>query len=191
MQPVFMLFNWTCVIVTLLNRYLTSHCAAVLDDGGVVDKFMGDGVMAFFGDPVPQPDHPLRTCRSALRVQQALPDLGPLLKELGIAKLTVRIGIHTGHAVVGNIGSPGRINYTAIGDTVIVAQRLEEAGKDLGGREVQDVIVLISGAVQAAMMGAYALAPLGRHSLRGRSEEIEVFALEGPGPAEVQSAKDG
>lgn len=160
-------------VVALLNRYLTSHCAAVLDDGGVVDKFLGDGVMAFFGDPVPQPDHPLRACRSALRVQQELPRLAPTLKALGLEKLTVRIGIHTGRAVVGNIGSEQRFDYTCMGDTANLASRLEGASKVFG------IEILIGPETAEAVKNDMLLKPLGGIVVVGREDPVAVYELVG------------
>lgn len=160
-----------------LNRHFTMVANCVEAEGGVIDKFIGDSVMAVWGAPERLPDPADRACRAALAIAAGVRDFNRKMAKLDGPQIRMRIGVHLGRVVVGNIGSPGRINYTVIGDTVIVAQRLEEAGKDLGG-ESADVVVLISGTVKSAVMEGFDLAPLGRHVLRGRSEEIEVFALE-------------
>ena len=94
----------------LLNKYLTPHCAAVMEEGGVVDKFEGDAVMAFFGDPLPMQDHALRACRTALAVQRSLPGLEPVWRGIGLTHFSVRIGLNTGSANVGNFGSAQRFD---------------------------------------------------------------------------------
>jgi adenylate cyclase len=116
-------------VVELLNVYLTHHCDAVFEQSGVVDKFIGDAVVAFWGDPVPQPDHALRACRAALAVQAGMPALEPVWRGLGLTEFKVRVGINAGLAVVGNLGSKQRFDYTAMGDTVNLASRLEGANK--------------------------------------------------------------
>ncbi len=158
-------------VVRLLNRYLTDHCAAVMHEDGVIDKFEGDAVMAFFGDPVEQPDHALRACRAALAVQAALPSLAPLLEELGIASFQVRIGINSGRAVVGNMGSDQRFDYTCIGDSVNLASRLEGAGKAFG------VHILIGEATARAVADTMLLKPLGGLVVVGKAEPVQVFEL--------------
>jgi class 3 adenylate cyclase len=163
-----------------LNRHFTMVADCVEAEGGVVDKYMGDSVMAFWGAPDRVPDQADRACRTALAVAAGVRAFNRAQAAGGGPQIRMRIGIHLGRVVVGNIGSPGRINYTVVGDPVVVAQRLEEAGKQLAD-EARDVVVLISGAVRAALMSDYRLSPLGRHRLRGRSDEIEVFAIE-PAP---------
>ena len=158
-------------VVRLLNRYLTDHCAAVMREDGVIDKFEGDAVMAFFGDPVEQPDHALRACRAALAVQAALPDLAPLLAELGIDTFHVRIGINSGRAVVGNMGSDQRFDYTCIGDSVNLASRLEGAGKAFGVR------ILIGEATARAVEETMLLKPLGGLVVVGKAEPVGVYEL--------------
>ena len=158
-----------------LNRHFTMVAGCVEAEDGVIDKFIGDSVMAIWGAPERIPDLADRACRAALAIAAGVRAFNREQEAAGGPQIRMRIGVHMGRVVVGNIGSPGRINYTVIGDTVIVAQRLEEAGKDLGG--AQAVTVLISGAVKSATIEAHDLAPLGRQVLRGRSEEIEVFAL--------------
>jgi adenylate cyclase len=169
-------------IVRLLNRYLTSHCAAVLDAGGVVDKFEGDAVMAFYGDPVTQPDHATRACRTALRVQAELPALRPTLEALGLDDFTVRIGLNTGRAVVGNMGSEQRFDYTCMGDTVNLASRLEGAGKAFGAA------VLAGPDTVSAAGDAVLCKPLGDVVVVGREAPVavaEVLALRDTASAEV------
>ena len=118
--------------VKLLNHYLTMHSAAVMEEGGVVDKFEGDAVMAFFGDPVPSTTHAEQACRSALKVFERLPDLEPVWREMGLTSFSIRIGLNTGDAYVGNMGSEQRFDYTCMGDTVNLSSRLEGANKAFG-----------------------------------------------------------
>lgn len=119
-------------LVQLLNAYLTVMTDIILDEQGTVDKFEGDAIMAFWGAPLPQADHALRACRAALRQQAALADLNRQFTAQGWPSLACRIGLHTGEAVVGNLGSRKRFDYTVIGDTVNLASRLEGLNKFYG-----------------------------------------------------------
>ncbi len=118
--------------VKLLNHYLTMHSTAVMEEGGVVDKFEGDAVMAFFGDPVPSTTHAEQACRCALKVFERLPDLESVWREMGLSEFGIRIGLNTGDAYVGNMGSEQRFDYTCMGDTVNLSSRLEGANKAFG-----------------------------------------------------------
>ena len=163
-------------LVTLLNR----HFALLLDDieaeGGTVDKFIGDSVMAFWGAPEAQLDHAEATCRAALAIRASVAADNLRRRDQGAETLTLRIGIHSGVAVVGNIGAAGRLNYTLIGDTVNVAQRLEGLGKELGTRYTETAI-LLSGETAALLDARYEVRALGDHQLRGRQTATEVFEL--------------
>jgi len=109
-------------IVPLMGAYLEAVSQAVESEGGTVDKFIGDAVMAFWGAPRPNPDHALAACRAALAAVRAVRELG-LTNNAG-APLRMRIGINTGLVLVGNVGSPSRLNYTVLGDAMNVASRL-------------------------------------------------------------------
>jgi adenylate cyclase len=119
-------------LVAFLNEYFTLMCRPIIEERGVIDKFIGDAIMAFFGAPLPLPDHPLRACRAAIRNQREMTGLRARAKERGLPEVFVRIGLHTGPAVVGNMGSDTRFDYTCIGDTVNLASRLEGANKYFG-----------------------------------------------------------
>lgn len=119
-------------LVSLLNEYLTHHGEAIHAEEGTISKFIGDAVMAVYGDPLPQPDQALRACRTALDVLARLPALKGTLAALGVAKFEVRIGLNTGPAVVGNLGSRQRFDYTSMGEVVNLASRLEGANKYFG-----------------------------------------------------------
>ncbi|MCW2924940.1 MAG: adenylate cyclase, partial [Thermoleophilia bacterium] len=118
-------------IVTQLNELLGACTEAIFTTGGTLDKFTGDGLMAFWGAPVRQADHAARACHAALdmldRIAQLNEERAP-----GTPRLYIGVGVHTGTALVGNIGHSERLDYTAIGDTVNVAARLEAATKEAG-----------------------------------------------------------
>ena len=111
-------------LVANLNRYLAAGAEAVLAEEGTVDKFLGDALMAWFNAPLPQPDHTLRAVRAAIAIRQAISSLNrdlPLLQRLSFG-----IGIHVGDAILGLVGTEKRLDYTAIGDSVNTAKRIQE-----------------------------------------------------------------
>jgi adenylate cyclase len=116
-------------LVALLNEYLSEMTDIILSEGGTLDKYEGDAIIAFWNAPLDQPDHRLRACRAALRCQKRLAELGPHFEAKIGRPLAMRIGLNSGSAVVGNMGSRRRFDYTAMGDTVNLASRLEGAGK--------------------------------------------------------------
>jgi len=111
-------------LVSILNRYLAAAAEAVLDQEGTVDKFLGDAVMAWFNAPIPQADHTLRAVRAAVTLRDAVLRLHAELPPED--KLSFGVGIHYGDAVLGLIGTEKRLEYTAIGDSVNTAKRLQE-----------------------------------------------------------------
>jgi adenylate cyclase len=151
----------------LLNEHfeLLAGCVAATD--GTVDKFLGDGMMAFWGAPVPQPDHAARAVRAALLIRDRL--------QAGEGSLRLRVGLHTGLALVGNIGARDRLNYTLVGDTVNVTQRLEQLGKEVASAD--PLVILASADTAAHAAGLCEVEPLGAWQLRGRDEAVAVFRL--------------
>ena len=119
-------------LVRHLGDYFGPLSAEILATGGTVDKYIGDAIMAFWGAPAPTPDHAIAACTAALRNQATLAVLRRRWAAEGKPELHARIGIHTGEVIVGNIGSPARLNYTVMGDPVNVASRLEGLGKHYG-----------------------------------------------------------
>jgi class 3 adenylate cyclase len=119
-------------LVALCNAYLDALTEAIFRHGGTFDKFIGDAVMAFWGAPLAQPDHAARACRAALDMQAALRTFASTHPDVRVRDLRGRIGINTGEAVLGNLGSSHIMNYTAMGDTVNVASRLEGVNKLYG-----------------------------------------------------------
>ena len=111
-------------LIAVLNRYLAAAAEAVLYEQGTIDKFLGDAVMAWFNAPIPQPDHTLRAVRAALGIRRAVEELQATLEPP--FRLAFGIGIHQGEAVLGLVGTEKRIDYTAIGDSVNTAKRLQE-----------------------------------------------------------------
>jgi class 3 adenylate cyclase len=151
-------------IVELLNRYFAAATDAVLGEGGTVVQFVGDALMALFNAPVEQADHPLRAARAALRMQRAIEELGG-----GPDRPRFRVGVNTGAALVGNIGSDQLRNFNAMGDAVNVAARLESSA--------EPGTVLISRATLGRLPGGPRTTSLGRLELKGRSGSIEAFTL--------------
>jgi class 3 adenylate cyclase len=172
-------------------RFLNQHFAlvgrCVEEQGGTIDKYIGDAVMAFWGAPERQPDHAERACRAALAIVRAIRDDNADRAAAGLVPVRLMIGIHSGPAIVGNIGAPTRINYTIIGDSVNTAERLEALAREVAVDSI-DVCVLVSGDSAAKLGSAFALTPLAPHHLRGRHEPIEAHPLE-PEPQSTTACK--
>jgi adenylate cyclase len=160
-----------------LNRHLALVNRCIEAEHGTVDKFIGDAVMAFWGAPEEQRDHADRACRAALAIRAAIHADNRRRSALGEGIVRLRIGIHTGRVVVGNIGSPGRMNYTVVGDAVNAAQRLESLGKEIGSGDAE-VAILVSGATLGAATAPLATSFAGTFNVKGRAEGIEVHQLD-------------
>ncbi|MCL5952818.1 MAG: GAF domain-containing protein [Chloroflexi bacterium] len=156
-------------LVEILNQYLAVAAGAVLEQEGTLDKFMGDAVMALFNAPLAQPDHALRAARAALNFRRAISLLHETLP--ASLRLNFGIGIHTGEAVVGNVGTHQQMNYTAIGDAVNLAKRLQENA--VGGR------IIISARVLAQIHDQVQVTPLPPLKVKGRKQVEQVWELVG------------
>ncbi len=163
-------------LAEFLNEHFALIAGAVEDSGGTLDKFIGDAVMAFWGAPEIQTDHAERACRAAADIAGRIAAENARRRAAGLAPVRIRIGLHSGPAVVGNIGAPGRMNYTIVGDTVNVAQRLEQLGKQVYGG-APETAVLISGDTAARLGSRDRLEPAGSFEVSGRREPVEVFKL--------------
>jgi class 3 adenylate cyclase len=170
----------------LLNHHFARLSACVEAEGGTVDKFIGDALMAFWGAPEVQEDHAARAVAAARRIAAAVAEDNRARAARGLPPVRVRVGLHTGPVVVGNIGSASRLNYTIVGDTVNIAQRIEELASRLFEEEGEgtDSVVLASAAVAEAAGPGHGLAPIGSHRLRGRSGSVEIHRLGVAQPAE-------
>ncbi|MEA3340653.1 MAG: adenylate/guanylate cyclase domain-containing protein [Chloroflexota bacterium] len=150
-------------VVDVLNRHLACMAEVVLEHGGMVDKFTGDGLMALFGAPLPSRDHALRAVRAAVALQACAREVN------NDDALRYGIGIHTGEAVVGNVGSQRRLDYTAIGDTVNLSCRLESVAAP--GQ------ILVSRATYEQVRGEVQAREIGPISVKGRQEAVVVYEV--------------
>ena len=160
-------------IVPILADYLGRMSREVAAAGGTVDKFIGDAVMAFWGAPLPDEAHALNACRAALACQRMLAELNAEYRAAGRQELGMRIGLNSGRILVGNIGSEERLNYTAIGDAVNVASRLEAVNKLYG------TAILIGEATRLAAGPAIVTREVDRVAVYGRMEGIAIHELLG------------
>jgi adenylate cyclase len=156
-------------LTRLVNAFFTAATDAILAHGGTVDKYMGDAVMAFWNAPLDQPDHALLACEAALGITARLAQLNAGGEMMPLA---CGIGINTGLCTVGNFGSKHRFDYSALGDAVNIAARLQEESKSRS-------FPIIIGAETAAKVAGLALLPLDRIRLRGRTGVQQIFALIG------------
>jgi class 3 adenylate cyclase len=156
------------VLVPILNSYLDRMCRVILKHGGTIDKIIGDAFLALFNAPADQPDHATRAVDCALALDQCARAFVAEQAAEGIDFGATRIGVHTGMAVVGNFGGEARFDYTAHGDAINIAARLEGANKHLG------TLICISGAT-AGQCGDRDFRPVGGLVLKGKTESVEVF----------------
>lgn len=155
-------------IVSLLNRYFSTQVEIIFRHGGTLDKFIGDAIMAFWGAPVNDPEHAKHAVLAAIEMSEALVRFKAELTDLG-HDFDIGIGLHSGPAVVGFIGSKDRMDYTTIGDTVNLASRIEGQTKGIAR-------VLVSEAtMNAAGLVAFHYRDCGLHHVKGREQEVRLF----------------
>jgi adenylate cyclase len=160
-------------LVALLNEYFTEMVAIVIQEDGVVDKYIGDAIMAVFGAPVPKADDAVRAVRAAVRMRKALLHLNERLVARGVEPLRTGIGIHSGEVVAGNIGSERRMEYTVIGDAVNLASRLESATKDEGAD------ILVSEDTYALVRDSVEARPVRELTVKGRAQPVMTYEVLG------------
>jgi adenylate cyclase len=162
-------------LLTLLNRYLDRMSRAIEENGGIVDKYIGDAIMALFGAPVDQPDAPGRAIAAALAMQRALADFNRELVAEGRPPLAIGVGINTARVVAGNIGSARRLNYSVIGDGVNVAARLQSLTRD----PAYATNIIVSAQTVRASTPPFAVRDLGSVAVKGRAEPVAIYAIDG------------
>jgi adenylate cyclase len=160
-------------IVGLLNEYFTVMVDCVMAEGGVVDKYIGDNIMAVFGAPVSRPDDASRAVRAAVAMRAALATLNERFASRGLPELRFGIGMHTGEVVAGNIGSAKRMEYTVIGDAVNLASRLESKTKEL------HTDILVSDATYERAKAAVEGEPAGEIHVKGREQAVTIYKVRG------------
>jgi adenylate cyclase len=158
-------------VVGFLNDYLQRMVDIVFDEGGIVDKFIGDSVMAVFGAPVPKPDDAVRAVRAALRMIEEVGRFNEQQRKKGGVEIDVGVGLHTGPLIAGNIGSDRKMEYTVIGDTVNVANRVESLNQKMATN------VLITQQCYEATGKVFAVRELPRMQVKGKEQPLQVYEV--------------
>ena len=158
-------------VIKILNQYFREMEEAIRGHRGLVLHYIGDEIMAVFGAPVRLEDHPGMAVEAAQEMNRRLRTLNGALVEQGYPPLSHGIGIHTGEVVAANIGSPDRLSYTLVGDTVNLASRLQNLNKEMG------TDVILSSTTKARLAGPLALKPLPPQQVKGKSQSVEVYTL--------------
>jgi adenylate cyclase len=162
-------------LVAILNPYLAAMTDIIHRNRGTLDKYEGDGILAFFGEPITYSDHALCAVRAACEMQARLEQLHQEFEQTGAiqAPFEVGIGLNTGEVFVGLLGSEQRLSYTVIGDSVNLAARLQDLTKEIGGPVLvsETTWELVKDAVEGEFVGSY--------TLKGKRESINVYRIRG------------
>ena len=160
-------------VVSILNDYLTAMTDIILSWGGTIDKFIGDAIMAVFGAPIPYEDHAYRAAKAALGMREALKKLWEKWEKEGKHTFDIGVGISSGVAIVGNIGSVRRTEYTAIGDIVNLGARIEPLNKEFNTH------ILITESVYERIKEKAKVVEIGEVKVRGKKQKVRLFELVG------------
>lgn len=164
-------------LTTLMNEYLTAMTDIILEERGLVDKYIGDAIMAFWGAPVENTRQAEDSCRAAVRMMAKLDELNSQWKQQGLPPIGMRIGIATGEVVVGNMGSARRFNYTVMGDEVNLASRLESLNKAYGTVAMVAEATYTAAAKGAAHGEGLHFRRLGKVRVKGKHEARTIYQL--------------
>jgi adenylate cyclase len=159
-------------VAEFLSHFFSCAVESIFAYGGTLDKFIGDAVMAFFGAPIPQDDHADRAVLAGLMMQRLVGDWNAERAKIGLPPVLIRVGINSGPAVVGNVGTEKRVDYTVLGSAVNIASRLE-SGVAKPGQTV------ISKSTLERMIGSFQTEPLGEVSMKGMQQKLPVYAVLG------------
>jgi adenylate cyclase len=160
-------------LVTLLNRYMDAMTEIILDHEGLLDKYIGDAILAVYGAPIPQNDHAMRACLTALDMMERLRQLHQEWEKEQLPCFDIGIGINTGPVAIGNMGSEKRFTYTVIGDGVNLTARLEGLNKKYGTH------ILISESTYLEVKDCMICQDIGAVEVRGKKEPVKIYELLG------------
>lgn len=160
-------------MATRLTEYFDAMTAVIFAHRGMVNDFVGDAIMAFFGAPLDDPEHALHAVQSAVAMERTVRELTRRWEAAGLPILKMGIGIHTGLVFAGNVGGTGKVKYAVVGDAVNVAARLEGLNKDFG------TVILLTEATRLAVGDGLEVSDRGPVSVKGRRESVHVFELLG------------
>ena len=158
-------------LLVQISTYFEEVSGAITKEGGTIDKFIGDGVMAFWNAPVRRPDHVLRACAGALRAARRMEEVNNRWETEGRPRIRIRIGLNCANVLVGNVGSSARLSYTALGDGVNVAARLEGINKLFG------TTICISDTIYDQVQAKIFVRPIKRVQVKGRKAEFMIYEL--------------
>jgi adenylate cyclase len=161
-------------LVHLLNEYLTEMTSIILKNQGVIDKYMGDAIMAFWGAPLDQPDHAARACSCSLEMMDRIKELQKKWKKEGIPSFDIGIGLNSGDAIVGNMGSDSRFDYTVMGDTVNLASRLE------GLNKTYNTNIIVSENTYKIVKNEFDTKKLDTVKVKGKEKSVVIYELLSP-----------
>jgi adenylate cyclase len=167
-------------VAEFLSHFFSCAVEAIFAYGGTLDKFIGDAVMAFFGAPIPQDDHADRAILAGLMLQRLVGEWNAERERQGFAPVRIRVGINSGAAMVGNVGTEKRVDYTVLGSSVNIASRLESGVAKPGQ-------IVISQNTLDRMIGSFVTEPLGEFALKGLQQKMPVYTVLGTGSAQVKT----
>ena len=170
-------------VAEFLSHFFSCAVESIFAYGGTLDKFIGDAVMAFFGAPIPQDDHADRAILAALMMQRLVGEWNAEREKAGLPVVRIRIGINSGPAVVGNVGTEKRVDYTVLGSSVNIASRLESGVAKPGQ-------IVISKNTLERVVGSFVTESLGEFALKGLQQKMPVFSVSAPGDGKQISQRE-